>query len=327
MPTRAIPDFSHDELTRWDMARGLRNAGINVPMMTRAEMVAALQPKPGQGGIANVGTMPDDQLRDLMDRHGLNYFKMTDDQMRKLWKPIDEKNQAGRPAALFTGDEGRGNGGNRAVPTSPEDRRNMGYAMLQKYMQNPEQFGPHFGINAINAIHAIGPDIELPENSAAHREQERARANWSNAHAGLVPSEIEKNEAIAGHYKAEGENKPILVPPGVEVYQAAKEHGNPATKIATGASEKASNPDATIHMSEGDKIMLQGAWHGMANEMDPEQRKMYQGVIDHIYGKYNTAGPAGAKPPGPGATLRKNPRTGQDVWVGLDGKVIQPTGK
>ena len=340
MPTTAIQDFSRNDFNRWDVARGLQQNGVNVPMMNRAEMVAALQPQPGRGGIANLGTMPDNQLRDLMDRHGLNYFKMSDEEMQKKWAPIQARNQtapgtpggvslevppekgaafearlrelndkgmksedaiaqaakefgltptrqAERGTALFTGDEGKASPG--AVPTSADERRNMGYRMLQQYMQNPEKYGPHFGVNAINAIHAIGPDIELPENAAAEREYKRGAAEHSRAAASVAPSEIEKNQAMAGHYKSEGENKTFLLPPGYEAYQASTTRGNPATKIATGATEKASNPDAMAHMSEPDKIAYAAAWHGYTNALDDKDREHFQGLIEHIDSKYRKA--------------------------------------
>jgi hypothetical protein len=338
MPTTAIQDFSRNDFNRWDVARGLQQNGVNVPTMTRAEMVAALQPQPGRGGIANLGTMPDKQLRDLMDRHGLNYFKMSDEEMQKAYAPFDrsqaggtpggnsytvppekeaaftarikelggsdkafhqaakefgltpEKQPAPRGTALFTGDEGKASPG--AVPTSADERRNMGYRMLQQYMQNPEKYGPHFGVNAINSIHAIGPDIELPANAESNRNLQGAQAEEARAKSTLVPSQINENEARAGYLNAEGKNKIIATPPGYKLMQPSETHGNPATEVGQGNPERASNPDAQVHMDENDKMMLQGAFHvlGQLGEMaPPEAKKPYQDVIEHINSKYARA--------------------------------------
>ena len=82
------PDFAGGvmkvgQTSRWDMARKLGNVGFPIPQMSREEMIAALTPQPGQPGLANAGTMDDDQLRAALDRKGINYFKMSDADMQK----------------------------------------------------------------------------------------------------------------------------------------------------------------------------------------------------------------------------------------------------
>ncbi|MCX5914221.1 MAG: hypothetical protein NTV04_20095 [Deltaproteobacteria bacterium] len=81
-----------NEFTRWDLARHLENpfpgVSFNIPKMNREEMIAALTPQPGQPGLANAGTMNDDQLRAALDRKGINYFKMSDLDMTNALRQI-----------------------------------------------------------------------------------------------------------------------------------------------------------------------------------------------------------------------------------------------
>lgn len=362
--------------TRWDMARSLMQNGVNVPLMSREEMVAALQPEKGVGGLANVGTMPDRQLRDLMDQRGLSYYKMTDEEMRKAsarymnqgtavnpggvsYAVPAEKAQAyeararelsatgmksdqalsqaamemglspeasgQRPtSALFTGgDFGAGS----PEPPTYKQALQTALQMFTDYAKNPEKYGPHYAQNIISAIQHLPVSEAVPESTAAENEYRRANAQYALAHAGLAPSEIEKNLATAEHLRAEGANKPFLVPPGYEAYQASRERGNPATRIATGAAEKAATPGVPEKMSDVDKTNLAHAWDAYKAEMDPKEKAKLGTIIQGINNKYTPTGPAGPKPPVAGATLRKHPTTGADVWVGPDGKIIPLPGE
>ncbi len=300
-----------NDLTRWDMARALGNAGITVPQMNREEMIQTLSAKTGRGGLANVGTLNDDQLRDLMDRRGLNYFKMSDQDMRATWLPIEEKNARNRPAALFTGDANRG--GAQGVPTSQQALNTM----LQKYLTNPDSYSPRDLAALANAIKTVAESGEVAPNAAAERKLKEQHGGYYEGLRERIPSEIQENVDKSGYYRTHGAEAPLVLSPGQVAVRPNKEAGYPASEIARGLPEKAATPGAAERMDEVDKLDFQTA---SKIAMDPmataEEKAEANRIRNQILGKYGRNTPAvPSQPPTPDAILKRHPTTGAPIWV------------
>ncbi len=257
------------DLNRWDVARGLRNAGINVPEMSREEMVAALTPKAGQPGLLNAETMTDDQLRNQMDLRGLNYFKMTDDKMRAAWQPVEARNMQNRPMALFTGDVNRG-----GAPEGPATHQQMVNRMLSSYLRDPGKFTPKDLAYLANALKGVAEGGEIPASAEAERGLKGAQTKYYGAKAEAVPIEAEAERSKGQYYEAHGKNAPFITRPGDIAWRFNQEPGYPATEIARGKEERPGTTGAYDRMDEIDKLDYTAASKAIMDPMTSPEEKI-----------------------------------------------------
>jgi hypothetical protein len=233
--------------------------------------------------------MTDDQLRTQMDRKGISYFKMSDQDMRRSWLPLETERAQNRPAALFTGDNP-----NAAPAISNFDQTlNTALQMVNTFLKDPGKWGPEYLQGASTLLTHLAQTKEFGPSAEATREYQRQHGNLLAAQAGAIPdhtaAQNEELRSRASHYRGQG---PMILNPGQLAIQPSENLGGPATEIGRGLTEKAGTPGSIQHdMSESHKVMYNAAAHIASTALpgSTEQKDAFNkmNMIESLYNKPN----------------------------------------